>query len=212
MATGGTPRATRLVGHDAALDSLLSALLAEAPEAFDEPAGADADGADGTRPAGLKADPDEPLSDQRVDLVHGPAWAAQAFRVLLFQIGGYRFALPLLHMRSVSLLPDGCVRLPGQPPWHLGVARLRGGPVVMVDLGLLVGIEACCSAARYLLVVGDGNLALVCDRIDDAPLVPPEKVRWRRGGDDKAWLAGLLSEVMCVLLDADAITAEIRHG
>ena len=115
-------------------------------------------------------------------------------------------------MRSVALLPDRRVQLPGQPRWHRGVARLRGTPVMMVDLGLLVGIDACCSTEGYLLVLGDGNVALVCDCIDDAPLVPAEQVRWHRCGGDRAWLAGLLSEAMCMLLDADAIVAEIRHG
>lgn len=211
MAADPPPRRTPLVGHDAALSSLLSALLAEIPG----PAGEAAEQAatrDQRRPPGLKAGRHKPLDDRAVDLPARPSWAASAFRVLLFGIGGYRFALPLIRMRSVALLPEDRVRLPGQPSWHLGVTRLRGGQVLMVDLGLLVGIEARCSAARYLLVVGDGNVALVCDRIDDAALVRPEQVRWRRRGGGGAWLAGLLSEAMCVLLDADAIAAKVRHG
>ena len=82
----------------------------------------------------------------------------------------------------------------------------------MVDLGLLVGIEARCTATRYLLVIGDGNVALACDRIEDAPLIASGQVRWRRGGAPAPWLAGVLSETLCVLLDADALIASIRHG
>ncbi len=211
MTSDRPPRPTRLIEHDGALDSLLAALLAEVPEAAsDAPEVATA--AQPARPADLNADPPGPLTERQTESVDRPSWAAQAFRVLLFGIGEFRFALPLIRMRSVALLPDGRVTLPGQPPWHLGVARLRGGPVVMADLGLLVGVEARCSSARYLLVIGDGNVALVCDHIDDAPLISPEQVRWQRGDRGIAWLAGLLSEAMCVLLDADALVAEIRHG
>ena len=38
----------------------------------------------------------------------------------------------------------------------------------MGDLGLLAGIEARCTAARHPLITGDGNVALVCHRIEDA--------------------------------------------
>ena len=211
MISDRPPPSTRLIEHDAALDSLLVALLAEVPEAASD-APEDPTAAEPAQPADLKADPPAPLTDQQPASVDRPSWAAEAFRVLLFAIGGFRFALPLIRMRSVALLPDGRVRLPGQPSWHLGVTRLRGGPVLMADLGLLVGVEAHCRAARYLLVIGDGNVALVCDRIDDASLISPEQVRWRGRDRDRAWLAGLLSEAMCVLLDADAIAAQIRHG
>ena len=112
----------------------------------------------------------------------------------------------------LALLPEGRVRLPGQPSWHLGVVRLRSGLVTMADLGLLVGIEARCTAARYLLVIGDGKVALVCDRIEDATLIASGQAHWRRGGTPAAWLAGMLSETLCALLDADALVASIRHG
>ena len=213
---GPRPLPSRLVEHENALGELLDSLLAEAPSAGGEPlpeARADADRPTGAQPEDrLNTAEPQPLTEQHGETAPKPVWAAHDFRALLFRIGEYRFAMPLVLMHSVASLPERRTRLPSQPPWHLGLIHYRERPVVLVDLGLLIGVRARCVAPRYVLVIGDGSRAVVCDQIEDAVLVCPRQVRWHRESADRTWLAGFLAQQMCVLLDAGALDESIGHG
>jgi chemotaxis signal transduction protein len=109
-------------------------------------------------------------------------------------------------------LPPRLARLPGQPAWQLGIARVRGRNVTVADLGGLVGIDARCRAARYLLVVGDGSAAVTCDRVDTIETVEPDAVRWPQRAAPGQWLAGLLLCRLCALVDPAALENAIRHA
>lgn len=217
------PDPAGLPGHEKALDGLLESLFSESSE----DAGVRLESADrvasSTAPARhptsghLLNDPVVPpleLDTQTVPktMPQMPGWAEGGFRVLLFRIGDFRFAMPLVLMRGVFESPDRLTRVPAQPAWHLGLVRHRGQSVVVADFGLLMGLQARCSAPGYLLLVGDGQGAIACDEIEDAVEVDPHTVRWARATVGKAWLVGLMTQQMCCLLDADAVAEGIRHG
>lgn len=201
-------RPTRLARHDAALGSLLASLLAEVPEFTPADAGVVPLNPPDIQPL-TGQDPGEPALETAV-----PVWAqaAAGFRVLQFRIGEFRFAMPMVLLHSVALLPDRVTALPAQPRWQRGVVRYRGRTVVLADLGVLIGVAAQCQSARYMLVFGDGGQALVCDGIEDAVLVGKDDMRWSRRRQQRAWLLGLLVAQMCVLLDPDVVANGIRHG
>jgi purine-binding chemotaxis protein CheW len=201
---------TRLVEHDSALDLLLGDLLAEAtgrslPAAVDH--------------APLNSAAQAPLNKEEVaaraaktETTLRPSWAMQPFRVLLFRVGRQRFAMPLVLMSSVALIPQRLHRLPSGPDWELGIARMRNVSVVIADLGGLLGIAAACEGPRYLLLVGEGSTAVTCDQLEDAVLVHGDQVRWPKGARAQPWLAGLLTGQMCVLIDPLVVERAIRHG
>jgi purine-binding chemotaxis protein CheW len=212
----------RLVGHAAALGSLLDALLAEVPAytpgevstvTSEAPSPAQCGTTAGPRPT-AELNPHEvpPLTHAQAGEAEPPVWARNGFRALLFRIGDLDFAIPLLMLRAVARLELPLRQVPQQPAWHRGVTHYRGDALAVADLGVLLGIAAGCEAPRYLLLLGDGRVAIGCDALGEAPGLDAGAVRWRRGGDDKAWFAGLLSAQMCVLLDATAIDQRIRHG
>lgn len=229
---------TRLAEHDTALHSLLESLLTEVPSgspnavaaadpapepAMSQPvvetassraATAVLQSTESAPPAAdkLNAAPLAPLVDGKPARSAVPSWAETTFRALLFRVGDYRFALPLVLMRGVAVLEQAPHRVPGQAAWHLGIAHSRGTRVTLVELGLLVGVDARCRGMRYLLLLGDGQWALACDAIEEAVLVDSDDVRWHRGRDKRAWLAGFLVQQMCVLLDGEALYGAMRHG
>lgn len=193
---------TGLVEHDVALDTLLSSLLAEVPEY--DPAAAPAPVLNPASPA--------PITQAEPDTAPWPEWARPPLRVLLFSVGGMQFAVPLLMLRAVSQLTQPPHEVPGRPAWHRGVVRYRGESLVVADLGRLLGIRASSDDPDYLLVIGDGDVAIACDALGEAFTAQPEALRWRRGAGDRVWLAGLLTGPMCALLDVAEIDRRIRHG
>lgn len=209
MPSSGTPEAKVLAGHATALPRLLESLLAEIPD--DAPAAPPAVAEPVLNPVATR-----PLTREEAKVQQGvtdvPAWACQAFRALLFRVGAYRFAMPLVLMRGVDLVPARPTCVPGQARWHLGVVRHRGVPVVLADLGALLGLAAANATPRYLLLIGDGDCAIGCDLIEDAVMVEPDDVRWRARNRGPGWLAGLLIGPMCALLDPGVIGQQVRHG
>jgi len=206
---------TGLAGPDTALASLLGSLLAEVPEyAPPAPASEAVEVPLQTREVseGLKADGAGSLTTETGNGVQVPAWGRNAFRVLVFGIGGVDFAVPLLLLKAVGRV-DGPIRqVPGQPDWHRGIHHFREQALVVVDIGPLLGLGVHCADPGYLLLIGDGRFAIACDALGEAPSAEPEAVRWRRAeGRRRTWLAGLMVGEMCVLLDAEAIERKIRH-
>lgn len=215
MAQEPAPEA-RLAEPDTALASLLGSLLAEVPEYAppalpDDAVGLPLQKLDNR--GGLKADAPGSLNREEPDggrVV--PGWARTAFRVLLFGIGGADFAVPLLMLNAAARVDGPIKQVPGQPDWHRGIYHFREQVLVVVDLPLLLGLGTRCTDPGYLLLIGDGRFAIACDALGDMPTTVPEAVRWRRPEDRRrAWLAGLMVGEMCVLLDAEAIDAKIRH-
>lgn len=211
-----------LAGHDRALGGLLDSLFDE-PETARNPRSREAVVCDPVAepplpvdPGGLNDSAAAPLEDEspvrgaRAPVV--PAWSEGGFRALLFRIGGFRFAAPLVRMRGIVAMPDRLTRIPAQPAWHLGVARYRGQSVVVADFGLLTGVQARKAEPRYLLMIGDGDVAITCDGIEDEIGVEPQHVSWAKPDSARAWLAGLLTDQMCGLLDTDVLSGQVRHG
>ena len=227
---------SRLAEHDSALGNLLESLLADVPEfkhevstpvpppavpaekqvtleVLDKPSETTTTAVPVKTP--LNPREEAPLTNDEPggfeEHTEVPEWAREPFRVLLFRVGELRFAMPLILMRSVTPMPDRLTHVPGQPAWHLGVARYRDESVVVADVGSLLGVKAACVKPSHLLVIGDGREAISCDGVEEAIAITADDVRWRHLSG-QPWLRGLLVDQMCGLLDAEVIGRKIRHG
>nr|WP_269326557.1 chemotaxis protein CheW [Kineosporia mesophila] len=69
--------------------------------------------------------------------------------------GDQTFAVPLTSVRE-TLRPLPVAPFPGMPPFVLGVARIRGSAVPVVDSGVLTGGPPV-SAARWITLHTDDN-------------------------------------------------------
>jgi purine-binding chemotaxis protein CheW len=103
--------------------------------------------------------------------------------------------------------------LVGQPPWHRGLVRHRGQQLTLVDLGALLGLRDVQPVAEpdHLLVLPGGRVGIVCD---DAPVpleLTGDRIRWARPTLQRPWLAAVLPDQMCVLMDIEAIARLIGH-
>ena len=62
------------------------------------------------------------------------------------------------------------------------------------------------------MVIDEGRWALACSKLGDVIELEPEQVKWRTDAGKRRWLAGTAIELMCALLDIDALTDELVNG
>jgi purine-binding chemotaxis protein CheW len=75
------------------------------------------------------------------------------------------FAIPVLEASEV-MRPLPAEKIPGMPPFFLGLAVIRGSPVPVIDFNLLVERKREAPILRYILLkVGNRNIALAVDGI-----------------------------------------------
>lgn len=105
-----------------------------------------------------------------------PEAAADAW--VLFRLCGRRMALEASLCRAVVRRPRAA-RLPGLPPWILGVAGIRGEVVSLTDPAEYLGLRSGRPAGDgFVLVVADGGVkaGLWVDGVADVAPIPPGAV------------------------------------
>jgi chemotaxis signal transduction protein len=74
------------------------------------------------------------------------------------RVGAEAYAMPVEHVREVVGLGEVAV-VPGSRPEMLGVRNLRGQILPVVDLALLLGIDAAAPPTRLLVAEAGGRAA-----------------------------------------------------
>ena len=138
------------------------------------------------------------------------AAGADWMEILLFNIDGEQFAIPLASM--VAIAPVSSVTpLPRAVAPVYGVTAWRGRPLTVLTLGPVHAIDA---AERRLIVLGDGRRAVAgllvgevgeTRTLSRAALVPPHQ------GPRRAMALGMTDDAVLVL-DADAMLDSARPG
>jgi purine-binding chemotaxis protein CheW len=93
---------------------------------------------------------------------------------LLFRARTRLCALPIERLVE-TMRPLPATPFPGAPAFVLGVARIRGAAVPVVDLGALLGCPEPSQATRFLtLRLGDRRVALAVERVHGLRQLAPE--------------------------------------
>jgi purine-binding chemotaxis protein CheW len=88
-------------------------------------------------------------------------------RLLVFRLGGERFALELSTIDEVIDAPLA-QRLPDAPPNVLGLAAIRGELVAIYDPRPVLHVGDACDGAALLFVRGDRRVAIAIDDVFEA--------------------------------------------
>ncbi|HEC16946.1 MAG TPA: chemotaxis protein CheW [Sedimenticola sp.] len=167
-------------------------------------------------PAGVQVpevpDADQPLvpEESREPGPVIPAWAREPFQCLLFEIEGLRFAVPLSELNSIAEWKEELTCLPGQPQWHHGILEHRGRKVGVVNTARLLMPERAAAddladTPSHVLVFGGDAWGLMCHRLLSPVMLEPGDVRWSSRRGNRRWMAGVLPDQLCVLLDLDVL-------
>lgn len=146
-----------------------------------------------------------------------PAWAADAFECLLFDVAGLTLAVPLVCLGSIySLAGQELTPLFGQPEWFLGILPSQAGNLKVLDTARWVMPDRYRDDFRqglqYVISVQGYEWGLAVHQVSRSLRLDPNEIKWRTHRGQRPWLAGTVIEHMCALLDVAALAELIASG
>lgn len=146
-----------------------------------------------------------------------PAWAAEPFECLLFDVAGLTLAVPLVCLGSIySLEGQELTPLFGQPDWFLGILTCQAGNLKVLDTARWVMPDRYRDDFRqglhYVISVQGYEWGLAVHQVSRSLRLDPSEIKWRSQRGQRPWLAGTVIEHMCALLDVAELAELIASG
>lgn len=146
-----------------------------------------------------------------------PAWAAEPFECLLFDVAGLTLAVPLVCLGSIyALAGHELTPLFGQPDWFLGILPSQGGNLKVLDTARWVMPDRYRDDFRqglqYVISVQGYEWGLAVHQVSRSLRLDPNEIKWRSHRGQRPWLAGTVIEHMCALLDVSELAELISSG
>ena len=157
---------------------------------------------DMTAAALVEAESLPPLSSEWLDNGR-PHWAQDRFDILLIEVNGLQLAVPLVALGQIQPIEEGLTPLFGQSDWFMGLQKTALGHVKTVNTAKFVMPERYQHDHDYKYVVSISGLSwgLAVDAIHQPISLDPDAIRWRGKRSSRPWMAGMVKDHMCVLLD-----------
>jgi purine-binding chemotaxis protein CheW len=152
-----------------------------------------------------------PTDDER------PAWAAEPFECLLFDVAGLTLAVPLVCLGSIyPLAGHDLTPLFGQPDWFLGILPSQAGNLKVLDTARWIMPDRYRDDFRqglqYVISVQGYEWGLAVHQVSRSLRLDPNEIKWRTHRGQRPWLAGTVIEHMCALLDVSELAELIASG
>ena len=146
-----------------------------------------------------------------------PAWAAEPFECLLFDVAGLTLAVPLVCLGSIySLAGHDLTPLFGQPDWFLGILPSQAGNLKVLDTARWIMPERYRDDFRqglqYVISVQGYEWGLAVHQVSRSLRLDPNEIKWRSHRGQRPWLAGTVIEHMCALVDVSELAELIASG
>lgn len=141
----------------------------------------------------------------------------EAFQALLFEVAGLTLAVPLTELGGIHQT-EKVSSLVGKPDWFLGVMLYREEKINVVDTAQWVMPEKYSDSMasdldyQYLVMLGTSEWGLGCENLIDTLVLHPEQIKWRQTRGKRPWLAGVVKDKMCALLDVAELIGLLEQG
>ncbi len=138
------------------------------------------------------------------------------FQVLYFDVNGVTFAVPLDELGGIHLIAE-LNHLLGRPKWYLGLQTSKDNQLDVVDTARWVMADKLSDDSykedyRHIVMLGESLWGLACGELKGTELLETEQVRWREQVGKRPWLAGMVKEKMCALINVEALIAMLNAG
>ncbi|MDG1750920.1 MAG: chemotaxis protein CheW [Thalassotalea sp.] len=140
-----------------------------------------------------------------------------SFQAMFFDVAGLIVAVPLIELGGIHNV-EKTNSLVGKPDWFKGVMLHREEKINVVDTALWVMPEKCNQTLKdslnyqYIIMLNNSHWGLMAENLIDTVTLEHEDVKWLEGSQKRPWLAGLVKERMCALLDVDALIHMLEEG
>ena len=150
-------------------------------------------------------------SDRQEDYFDGE------FQALFFEVAGVTLAVPFKALGGIHQLAEGN-QLFGKPKWFKGVMLNREEKLNVVDTARWVMPEKYDEKLeqslnyQYLITLGDSQWGLLAEKLVNNITLRKEDVKWRTKSGKRPWLAGVIKEKMCALIDVENLYQLLEQG
>ena len=139
------------------------------------------------------------------------------FQALFFEVAGLTLAVPLTTLGGIHQI-DKIAPLFGKPDWFMGVMLHRESKLSVVDSAKWVMPEKYTEELaeslnyRYMIMLGDSEWGLASEKLVNTVNLTKDDVKWRGSTGKRPWLAGMVKEKMCALIDVEELISMLNKG
>ncbi|WP_199611240.1 chemotaxis protein CheW [Flocculibacter collagenilyticus] len=140
-----------------------------------------------------------------------------SFQALFFKVAGLTVAVPLTELGGIHNLSK-LSSLIGKPSWFMGVMVHRDEKLNVVDTAKWVmpekyddQLEAALDY-KYVIMLSDSAWGMACEQLVNTVTLEQDDVKWSDNKTRRPWLAGLIKDKMCALLDVEELTSLLNNG
>lgn len=139
------------------------------------------------------------------------------FQAMFFDVAGLTVAVPLIQLGGIHNV-DKVTGLMGKPDWFSGVMIHREEKINVVDTARWVMPEKCDDVLidslnyQYVIMLNNSDWGLMAEKLVDTVTLEPEDVKWAEDNNKRPWLAGLVKNRMCALLDVESLITLLNDG
>jgi len=139
------------------------------------------------------------------------------FQALFFDVAGLTIAVPLIELGGIHQV-EKTTALMGKPDWFKGIMIHRDEKINVVDTALWVMPEKYDTNMKeslnyqYIIMLNDSAWGLMAENLVDTVTLNQDQVKWLDSSNKRPWLAGLVKDKMCALLDVDSLIELLNEG
>lgn len=139
------------------------------------------------------------------------------FQALFFKVAGLTVAVPLIELGGIHKI-DKITPLMGKPNWFKGVMLHRDEKINIVDTAMWVMPDKCDEKMKnslnyqYIIMLNDSEWGLTAENLVDTIVLKQDEVKWLDAPSKRPWLAGLVKDKMCALLDVSSLIQLLNDG
>lgn len=158
-----------------------------------------------------------PKSQKIIPAKKDAAYRSGSFQAMFFDVAGLTIAVPLIELGGIYNVSK-TNSLVGKPEWFKGVMIHREDQINVVDTALWVMPEKCDDALReslnykYVIMLNQSKWGVLAENLVDTVTLQQEDVKWLDDSRKRPWLAGLVKDRMCALLEVDAFIQLLEEG
>ncbi len=139
------------------------------------------------------------------------------FQAMFFSVAGLMIAVPLIELGGIHN-KDKTTSIMGVPDWFKGVMLHREEKINIVDTALWIMPEKYDEKLKsslnyqYVIMLNDSRWGLMAEHLVDTVTLSQNDIKWLDSSSKRPWLAGLVKDKMCALLDVEELIQLFDEG